>query len=103
MTRPQHRHFLLARQAATSLPFPPPFWVEVTPHSELPGATSEPLTWMSSLGFQGLGAREERAETEMDMMGGCQDSRERDRKTGGQTRSDTGRGGPNRTAGEMGT
>lgn len=81
MTRPQHRHFLLARQAATSLPFPPPFWV-VTPHSGLPGATSEPLTWrMSPLGFQGLGAREERTEIEMDMTGAGQDSRERDRKT----------------------
>ena len=47
VTRPQRRHFLLARQATASLPLPAPFLdggVAVTPHPGLPGATSDPLT-----------------------------------------------------------
>lgn len=54
VTRPQHSHFLLARQATASLPLPTPFLgggEVVTPHSGLPGTTSEPLTWTSLLGL----------------------------------------------------
>lgn len=58
VTRPQRRHFLLARQATASLPLPAPFrdgGVAATPHPGLPG----PLVtlWTSSRGFPGSGGR----------------------------------------------
>lgn len=68
MTRPQHRHFLLARQTTTSLPLPasylgrvgggvgkPLFWA---PRSHQWASDLDGLLWLS----QCLGARKEERE-----------------------------------------